>query len=99
MNWEQKLAKLQELKSDLLRMVEPGHWVCNIPGEIGGDGVLRSDFGQGSKPSDAVNAAYNIVQNIPNKKYITTTGWQKPRQYFRLYGDEWVRVVGWDEAC
>lgn len=92
MNWEHNLQKLQELQNHLLSMLSPGRWQCKIPGEIGGDGLLKSEFEIGRTPSEAVNKAYNLVVNLPQAKYLVTTGFAKPRKCYKLYNNHWVQI-------
>jgi len=93
MNWEQKLDKLQELKPHLLNMLAPGRWQCSVPGEISDNGLLVSEFGTGTSPSEAVNKAYNMVELLPKNQHIITTGLTLPRKCYRLYNGDWVQVA------
>lgn len=70
MNWQEKLAAMQSLEPDLLKIRFPGEWACSVPGEIGGDGLLESTFGQGHDPESAVNDAWGIILGLPKDRYL-----------------------------
>jgi hypothetical protein len=72
MTWEQKLATMQGLQNrfDLLMMLNPGEWICNLPAELGGDGFLSPDLGAGPSPEAAVNDAWERVTALAPDRYL-----------------------------
>jgi hypothetical protein len=77
MNWQMKLHAMQSLENPLqglLNMRKPGDWFCCVPGEIGGDGLLRSEHGSGHDPESAINDAWGIVQSLPTDRYLRVKG-------------------------
>jgi len=71
MTWEQMLQAMQALERGTNpRMIQPGDWVCALPGEIGGDGMLITESGHGDSPKNAVIDAWSIIKNLPNDRYL-----------------------------
>lgn len=95
MNWEEKLTAMQSLAGGrgLLQMVSPGRWACSPPGEIGGDGLLRSEAQLGSTPEEAVNAQWAAIMALPSDRYIQVSLGGRTRRY-RWGGFMWVEQGG-----
>ena len=92
--WEQKLAAMQSLDDNARpSMIEPGKWLCRHPGEIGGDGRLRSDAGRGATPELAVRAAWSLVIHLPSDRYLVVRR-AGVRSNYRWSGFMWVQVPG-----
>ena len=75
MNWEQKLQAMQSLDTGVNpKMRDPGDWYTSVPGEIGGDGVLTSTYGDGTTPKKSVEAAWEIVVSVPKDRHLRIGG-------------------------
>lgn len=74
--WEEKLATLQEINGGrrMLIMVEPGKWICSIPGEVGGDGLLSGWCGRGNTPESAINSAWEQWVSLPKDRHVYLSG-------------------------
>lgn len=74
MKWEEKLHIMQTLEPNLLKMRSPGNWYCSVPGEIGGNGILQSDFFNAKTPTLAVLGAWIIVESLPENRHLRISG-------------------------
>jgi|GEM_PF-6208047 len=96
MMWEQKLHAMQSLAGSftpsLLKMLSPGNWLCSIPGEIGGDGMLRSPCCAGTTPEAAVGEAWReAVTELPEAHHLAVSAGGHRRRY-RWAGFMWVEI-------
>jgi hypothetical protein len=94
MTWEQKLHAMQILRgsgTSLLCMLAPGAWLCSVPGEVGGDGMLVSPCCQGSSPEQAVEAAWREATELPAGKHLVVS-LAGARRNYRWSGFMWVEV-------
>lgn len=72
MTYEQMLVAMRAAGNRTLspHMIEPGKWICRLPGCIGGDGMLTSTFGSGKNPEEAVTDAWDQCVNLPEDRYL-----------------------------
>lgn len=92
MNWEEKLETLQALFPDVhVAMRAPGFWCVAKTGEVGGDGFLSSDYGEGNTPAEAVENTWRVlVDQLPGGKWLTPDG---GLSCWRWNGYRWVDVT------
>lgn len=94
MTWEQKLAALQTLTEHKLIMREPGDWYVCATIEIGGDGMLKSEYGNGETPEEAVLDHWERLTKLQNFEYLVVrtptdfVGGSKSN-YYRWNGFMW----------
>lgn len=95
MTWEQKLAAMLVLSGGTmpLVMVQPGNWMCCHPGEIGGDGLLRSVPQRAASPEAAVNATWDAILALPSDRYLEVNR-DGARRRYRWGGFMWLEVQG-----
>lgn len=90
MTWEQKLAAMQALGEVVLKMLEPGTWLCRIPREVKDDALLRSVSGRGTTPEAAVGDCWQYVTELKPREAIVVS--DSPRRYVRWNGYMWADV-------
>lgn len=94
MNWEQKLAAIQALGDTSLRMRKPGDWyVSSTRMEIGGDGMLSGEYGNGRTPEEAVEEHWRIYTNLPPGKFIVIGAYTDKRRQVRWNGYMWEDIA------
>jgi hypothetical protein len=91
MTWEQKLAALQVLCETSLKMRKPGDWYVSASGrEIGGDGMLIGEYGNGKTPEEAVEDDWRkIAEFLPSDRYVVTGAMRGSRKQVRWNGFMW----------
>ena len=71
----QKLLAMRSLDHDVgPHLRDDGTWYCSVPGEIGGNGLLRSDFANGETHIIAIEIAWSIVENLPLSRHLRVGG-------------------------
>jgi hypothetical protein len=75
MTWMQKLLAMRSLGSDIgPHLRNDGSWYCSIPGEIGGDGLLKSDHANGKTHIEAIESAWDIIEKLPATRHLRIGG-------------------------
>ena len=94
LTWEQKLEALQCLGDVCLRMRKPGDWYVSASGrEIGGDGCLVGEFGNGTTPEEAVEDEWmRYVTELPLGRYIVLGAFSDNRRHVRWNGFMWQDI-------
>lgn len=92
MTWEEKLAALQCLGEVSLHMRKPGDWYVSQRVTIGGDGMLRGEYGNGKTPEAAVEQHWAIYSAdlLNTNKYVVVESHGKRRHVV------WVGYMWWD---
>jgi hypothetical protein len=95
MTWEQKLAALQALTEHTLQMRSPGDWYVGASIEIGGDGLLKGEYGNGDTPESAVCDHWDRLTNIQAHEYLVVSNpidfaGNNRRSYHRWNGFMWT---------
>ena len=71
MTWEQKLDAMQALTEHKLIMRKPGDWFVCASIEVGGDGMLKGQYGNGETPEEAVLDHWeNLVTGLQDHEYL-----------------------------
>lgn len=86
----QKLMAMRALDSDLNLnpyWASEGTWRCGIPGEIGGDGLLRSISESANSPEKAVEKAWDVIEQMPLSSHLYVKGAR-----YRWVGYMWERL-------
>lgn len=93
MTWEQKLAAINALADSSLKMRQPGDWYLSVPRcEVGGDGVLKSVYGDGRTPELAVEAAWLNMTQIPAELCLVLRAGGPDRKHVRWNGFMWKEI-------
>jgi hypothetical protein len=91
MNWEQKFAALNALKECSLKMRGPGDWYVSQSAELKEGGMLRSAFGNGKTPEDAVLNHWNeLVNPATSLKPIVIAAYTGERREVFWNGFMWI---------
>ena len=86
MTWEQKLAAMQAICDVSLRMRKPGDWYVATSGrDVGGNGMLTGEYGNGETPVAAIEDDWDKLTNLPDGLYII----------LEAYGNR--RAVRWND--
>ena len=71
MTWEEKLDALSALGDCNIKMRKPGDWYVSQSTEIGGNGMLEGDYGNGKTPIEAIEDHWSkLVDNLPSDRHI-----------------------------
>ena len=90
MNWQQKADALNSLAEIDIKMRKVNDWYISQQTEIGGDGILCGEYGNGITPEEAVeNHWFLLVDNIPPGKYIVTSARGDDRKNWLWNGYMW----------
>lgn len=75
MKWEEKFQAMNALTEVVLKMRKPGDWYVSAIGRsIAGDGFLRSEYGNGTTPQEAIDDDWGkLVVFLPSDRYISTS--------------------------
>lgn len=90
MTWEQKLSALQAIAECYLRMRKPGDWYVSHKVSIGGDGFLRTEYGNGKTPEEAVNNHWDTYAvNLPIDRCVVARVNSEDEKRVRWNGFMW----------
>lgn len=92
MTWEQKLSAMQAVGEPKVHMMAPGAWLCRLPTDIKDRAILSSELGTGKTPEEAVDAAWAIIEALPDSKALVVERFGMPRRYVRWNGFMWADV-------
>ena len=95
MTYEQMLKTCQALDPDCtIRMRKPGDWYVDWRVEMKDGGVLRSEYGNGVSPVDAIHNHWTIVATLPSNQYLVIEADVPSRRHaVRWNGFMWAPVV------
>lgn len=99
MTWEEKLAALTSLKSDIsLKMRVPGDWyVFHIGVDIKRGGFLSSRCGNGTTPQEAVEDHWKLKTELEEEEYIVLdAGNKEKRRAVKWNGYMWADIVEYE---
>ena len=92
MTWEEKFAAINAIEEASLIMRKPGDWLVSQHVEIGGDGVLRGDYGNGRSPEEAVERHWDILTQVKPPSYVVTNAMRPNRKHWRWEGFMWKEI-------
>ena len=92
LTWEQKLSALNALSDHQLLQREPGNWYIRAHIEIGGDGLLKSSYGNGETVEEAVLNHWDKLTKLADHEYLVVRGVGGANFYVRWNGFMWANA-------
>lgn len=92
MTWEQKFEAMQSLAEASLCMRKPGDWYVKQNIEVGGNGMLIGEYGNGITPELAVEDHWNRLTAVKAPMYLTIRAYGTDRRQYRWNGYRWADV-------
>lgn len=89
MNWEQKLAALNNLERCSLVMLQPGSWRVIQAAETKLHMRLAGVIGEGSTPQEAVEDHWGKMTTLEDNQYIVVRAGRPNRAAVRWNGHMW----------
>lgn len=93
LTWEEKFDVLNGLCSHELCMRRPGNWYVSSGLNVGGDGFLTGEYGNGETPQQAIlNHWDKYCVSLPADKFIIVDWAEETRRHVRWNGCRFVDV-------
>lgn len=89
-SWQHKAAALNALSPIQIHIRNVCDWFVNQSVEIGGDGMLTGNYGNGDSPEDAVEDHWRkLVEDLPEDRYLVIRASREDRRHVRWNGYMW----------
>ncbi len=90
MDWQTKAAALNALEQISIMIRSPNDWYIQQRTEVGGDGCLTGQYGNGETPERAIIDHWNkLVNDLPSDRYLVVGGSSANRKQYRWNGYMW----------
>jgi hypothetical protein len=99
MDWQQKAAALDAVADIRVCIRKPNDWYVDQRIDVGGDGMLRGIYGNGTTPIEAIEDHWQqLVVNLAPGRYLVIDAAGEKRRHVRWNGFMWVDLQVKDAA-